>query len=105
MPEGVSADKPEKEIRKNSYCRKSPFCAAFAGGAASRCCERCMNHRIHMSKWNPLLLNAQPARSEEKAVGALLFGVEGNVPSRDQRSLSVCLATPLDGGESAARWS
>ena len=35
-----------------------------------------MNHRIHMSKWNPLLLNAQPARSEEKAVGALLFGGE-----------------------------
>ena len=35
-----------------------------------------MNHRIHMSKWNPLLLNAQPALGEEQAVGALLFGGE-----------------------------
>ena len=35
-----------------------------------------MNHRIHMSTWNPLLFNAQPAFGVEEAVGALLFGGE-----------------------------
>lgn len=35
-----------------------------------------MNHRIDMSIWNPLLLNAQPAVGEELPVGALLFGGE-----------------------------
>ena len=35
-----------------------------------------VNCRTRMRKRNPLLLNAQPARSEEKAVGALLFGGE-----------------------------
>ena len=39
-------------------------------------CEFLLNCGSHMRKRNTLLFNAQPARSEEKAVGALLFGGE-----------------------------
>lgn len=38
--------------------------------------ELSLNLGTRIRKWNPLLLNAQPARGEEESVGALLFGGE-----------------------------
>lgn len=38
--------------------------------------EFLLNRRTRMRKRNPLLLNAQPVRGEELAVGALFFGGE-----------------------------